>query len=195
VRKLAREGVLHAPGRLTPSPEVVSRAIEILRSLDHEHTVRTGQPRAYHLAARLQQETAGRSVSVTERLTKDFLKEGNQTELVGKGGRRVLVSVSADLYDAIAAHLESSGEILIHRDSYRAAWRRAVLAAGGRATGTHGLRRLSTQEFYRAEYARLVAGGASPAQARLHARAAAVERLGHSRNRADQAACYLGPVA
>lgn len=195
IRELARDGVLREPERPTPSPEIARRAIEILRSLDQEHAARTGQPRVYHLVARLQLETAGRCISVTDRLTKDCLKGGNQIELVGKGGRRVLALVSADLHVAIAAHLESAGEILVDRDAYRAAWRRAVLAVGGRAAGTHGLRRLSTREFYRAEYARLIAGGASPAEARQQARAAAVERLGHSRDRHDQATCYLGGAA
>jgi len=80
--------------------------------------------------------------------------EGNQIELVGKGGRRILVPVSADLYAAIAAHMELAGDIHIEKRAYQTAWRRAVIGAGGRATGTHGLRRLSTREFYRAEYAR-----------------------------------------
>ena len=195
IRDLAREGALKKPERLTPSPEVVNRAIEVLRVWDQVHTARTGQPRGYYLAARLQLETAGRSVSVTERLTKDCLKDGSQIELNGKGGRRVLVPVSADLYSAIATHLDSAGQIKIEQRAYHSAWRRAVLAVGGRATGTHGLRRLSTQEFYRAEYARLIAAGAPPAEARMQARAAAVERLGHSRHRTDQAACYLGSAA
>jgi len=195
VRELAREGVLRGPQRPTPSPDVVARAIEIIRSLDQEHTARTGHNRAYHLAARLQHESAGRSVSVTERLTKDCLKEGNKIELNGKGGRRLLVPVSAELSAAIAAYLDSAGEIQMERRAYQAAWRRAVLAAGGRATGTHGLRRLSTREFYRAEYGRLLAGGLTPAEARRLAREAAVERLGHNRERGDQAACYLGEAA
>lgn len=195
IRQLDRQGVLKEPERLTPTPEVANRAIEILCLWDQEQAARTGHPRAYHLAAQLQMETAGRSVSVTERLTKDCLKESNQIELSGKGGRRVLVPVSADLHTAIAAQLDAAGEIQIDRRAYHSAWRRAVLAAGGRATGTHGLRRLSTQEFYRAEYARLIAGGVPPAEARLQARAAAVERLGHARNRTDQAACYLGKGA
>lgn len=195
VRELGRAGVLRQPERPTPSSEVASRAIEILRSLDQEHRERTGQPRAYHLAARLQLETAGRSVSVAERLTKDCLKEGNFIEIIGKGGRRVLAQLSAALYNAIASHLESAGEILVEQRRYQAAWRRAVHAVGGRATGTHGLRRLSTREFYRAEYTGLIAGGVAPAQARQQAQAAAVERLGHSRDRSDQAACYLGDAA
>lgn len=195
VRELGRNGTLRVPERLTPSPEVAKRAIEILRSWDERRMARTGQPRAYHLAARLQMETAGRSVSVSERLTKECLKEGNTIEVIGKGGRRVLAPVSADLHAAIAAHLESAGEILVEQRRYQAAWRRAVRAAGGRAAGTHGLRRLSTREFFRAEYSRLVASGMSPKEARQQARAAAVERLGHSRDRTDQAMCYLGPAA
>jgi len=195
IRQMAREGVLKEPERLTPTPETVNRAVDILRSWDQEQMARTGKPRAYHLAARLQLETAGRSISVTERLTRDCLKERHQIELNGKGGRRVLVPVSSDLYAAIAAHLDSAGEFRIDQRAYQTAWRRAIFAAGGRAAGTHGLRRLSTRQFYRAEYARLIAGGKCPAQARQQARAAAVERLGHSRNRADQAACYLGDAA
>ena len=195
IRELARQGVLREPERLTPTPDVAARAIEILRSWDEKYTAHSGQPRAYHLAARLQMETAGRSVSVTDRLTMHCLRKVNQIELIGKGGRRLLVPVSADLYTAIATHLRATGEIQIDRRAYHSAWRRAVLAAGGRATGTHGLRRLSTQEFYRAEYARLVAAGVPPAQSRSQARAAAVERLGHGRDRMDQADCYLGDAA
>jgi len=132
---------------------------------------------------------------VTERLTKDCLKEGNQLELSGKGGRRVLVPVSAELYGTIAAYLDAAGEFDVDRRAYHSAWRRAVQAAGGRATGTHGLRRLSTQEFYRAEYAKLIAAGMPPTHARSQARAAAVERLGHGKDRMDQATCYLGDAA
>jgi hypothetical protein len=103
--------------------------------------------------------------------------------------------VSADLYAAVAGHLDATGGSLADRRGYQAAWRRAVEAAQGRVTGTHGLRRLSTQDFYRREYARLLAGGASPAEARQAAREEAVQRLGHNRDRSDQAACYLGEAA
>lgn len=192
IRALVAESKLQGPRRETPAAEVVSRAIEILRKWDEEHAARTGRPRAYHLAARLQMETAGRSVSVTERMTKECLKEVNQVELTGKGGRNVLATITSDLHAALLAHLEAAGGPLADLRGYQAAWRRAVQAAGGPVAGTHGLRRRSIQEFYRAEYARLLARGMPPDQARAEARAAAVERLGHSRDRSDQAECYLG---
>jgi len=103
--------------------------------------------------------------------------------------------VSASLYAAITEHLGRSGEPLAARRGYQMAWRRAVQAAGGRAAGSHGLRRLSTREFYSLQYARGVEGGNAPGDARRTAREEAVERLGHSRNRSDQAACYLDPAA
>jgi len=195
IRELGRTAALDGPQRVTPSPQIVARAIDILRSWDERHSARTGQPRAYHLAARLQIETAGRSVSVTDRLTTGCLKEGTSIELIGKGGRLVQAPVSADLYAAIALYLGKAGDPLAARRGYQLAWRRAVQAAGGRAAGSHGLRRLSTREFYRLRYARRVEGGEAPGDARRTAREEAVERLGHSRNRSDQAACYLDPAA
>ncbi len=205
---VARSGPCSAPARTrsrifspnfresaTPSREVVERAIEILRGWDTRHYERTGQPRAYHLAARLQMETAARSVSVTDRIMTGSLKGANGLEVIGKGGQAHIAQVSADLYAAVAEHLENAGEPLADRRGYQAAWRRAVEAAEGRVTGTHGLRRLSTQDFYRDEYARRIADGASPAEARQIARGEAVQRLGHSRDREDQAACYLDPAA
>jgi hypothetical protein len=195
IRELGRTAALAGPERVTPSPQIAARAIEILRSWDERHRARTGQPRAYHLAARLQIETAGRSVSVTDRLTQECLKEGNRVEIIGKGGRPVQAPVSADLYTAIAEHLGKAGEPLAARRGYQMAWRRAVQAVGGRAGGSHGLRRLSTRKFYRLRYAHRVEGGEAPGDARRTAREEAVERLGHSRNRADQAACYLDLAA
>jgi hypothetical protein len=195
IRNRLRAGVIAGPQRATPSPEVVRRAIEILRGWDARHHERTGHPRAYHLAARLQMETAARSISSTTRVGLEALKAGNRIELVGKGGRRLQVEISPDLHAAIRRHLADTPAPLADRDGYRSAWRRAVQAAGGRTTGTHGLRRLSARDFYRDEYRRRLAASASPAEACKEARAEAVERLGHSRDRADQAACYLGEAA
>jgi hypothetical protein len=74
--------------------------------------------------------------------------------------------------------------------------RRAVRAARGRAAGTtYGLRRLAAREFYQEDYQKHLAAGLSTTDARRETRAEAVERLGHSRDRADQAACYLGLAA
>jgi len=195
IRDLVAAGMLGGPDRATPSPEVVGRAIEILRRWDTRHQERTGRPRAYHLAARLQMETAGRSVSSTTRVTLDSLSEGNRITLVGKGSKVVQAVISPDLHAQIRQHLRHCPGVLADRDGYRTAWRRAVLAAGGRVTGTHGLRRRSTQDYFREEYRRRLAVGTAPAEACREARAAAIERLGHGRDRVDQARCYLGDAA
>ncbi len=195
IRELVAAGAVPGPERAIPSPEVVERAIAILRGWDTRHHERTGHPRAYHLAARLQLETAARSVSSTTRITIEVLLDGNRIELVGKGGKRLVAEISPDLHAELREYLHACPGVLADRNGYRTAWRRAILAAGGRITGTHGLRRLSAQDFYRDEYHRRLAAGASPAEARREARAEAVERLGHSRNRTDQAACYLGGAA
>jgi integrase len=195
IGEVKKSGSLPRSERLTPSPETAKRAIQILRSWDQRHEARTGTPRPYHLVARLQLETSARSLSVTNRLTRDCLKGGNLIEVIGKGGRTVLAPVSPELYEALAKHLENSGEPLADRDGYRMAWRRAIQTARGKATGTHGLRRRAAREFYSEAYARMTALGMSPEEASHEARAEAVERLGHSRDRTDQAACYLGPAA
>jgi hypothetical protein len=195
IRDLVAAGIIAGPQRATPAAEVVRRAIEILRDWDTRHRELTGRPRAYHLAARLQMETSARSVSSTVRVRLESLKDGNQIELVGKGGKRSLVRISHELHAQVLQYLKLGTEFLADRDGYRTAWRRAILAAGGRVTGTHGLRRRSTQDFYRVEYHKGLASGAAPAEARREARAEAVERLGHSRDRADQATCYLGDTA
>jgi integrase len=195
IRDLVTAGSIAGPERATPSPEVVQRAIEILRGWDLRHQERTKRPRAYHVVARLQVETAARGVSSTTRLRLENLKEGNVVEIVGKGGQALRLVISPDLYVAVQHFLSQNPGILADRDGYRTAWRRAIMVAGGRVTGTHGLRRRSAQDFYRTEYRKRLAAGASPAQARREARAETVERLGHSRDRVDQASCYLGPAA
>ncbi len=195
IRDLVAAGTLAGPDRATPSPEVVGRAIEILRRWDTRHQERTGRPRAYHLAARLQMETAARSISATTRVTLDSLADGHRITLVGKGGKFLQAVISADLHAQLLQHLIQWPGVLADRDGYRIAWRRAVQAAGGRVTGTHGLRRRSTQDYFREEYQRRLAAGTAPAEARREARAAAIERLGHGRDRTDQASCYLGDAA
>lgn len=183
------------PGHPTPSRGAAESAIDLLRVWDREHEARTGKPRAYHLAARLQLETGARSVSATERLLPDCLLEGNLVRLVGKGGRLVVAPIPPELHQAMADHLQRTGGPLAELRAYQMAWRRAVLVSGGRVAATHGLRRRAARSFYSAAYARLIAGGLSPKDARSEARAEAVERLGHGRDRSDQAACYLGPAA
>jgi hypothetical protein len=183
------------PKRSTPSRETAERAIGILRAWDREYEVRTGRPRAYHLAARLQLETGARSISATDRLSQECLLEGNRVRLVGKGGRVVVAVIPADLHASLSDFIRRCGGPLAERRAYQTAWRRAVQTSGGRTTGTHGLRRRAAREFYSEAYSRSMARGLSPVEARRDARGEAVERLGHGRNRADQAACYLGPAA
>lgn len=195
IRELVSAGRLLGPARATPSPQVVQCAIEILRDWDARHFARTDEPRAYHLAARLQLETSCRRVSATTRVSADSLLKDNQVRLAGKGGRVLPFTLSPELYGLLCLYLRHNPGPLADADGYRVAYGRAMRVVGGQVTGTHGLRRLSAQMFYGAEYDRRLSGGASPAEARQGAREEAVERLGHSRNRTDQAACYLGPAA
>ena len=51
IRELAKAGALPTPTRVTPSREVLERTVENLRQADARHFARTGEPRAYHLAA------------------------------------------------------------------------------------------------------------------------------------------------
>jgi len=195
IRELVSVGRLAGPARATPSLEVAKQAIEILRGWDARHFARTDEPRAYHLAARLQLETSCRSVSATTRVTAESLLEGNQIRLVGKGGRVMTHTLSPKLHRQLSLYLRVYPGPLADQRGYQSAYGRAVRGVRGRVTGTHGLRRLSAQAFFRTEYARRLSGGAAPAEARQGAREDAVERLGHSRNRTDQAACYLGSAA
>ncbi len=187
VRGLTAAGVLAGPGRQTPSAEVVARAVEVLRQGD------LGQEgRAYHLAARLQLETAGRSVSVTERFSLASVKDGLHVEIVAKGGQVQTLPISAELHGHLREHLTANPGPLADLGGYRSAYYRAMQAAGGRVTGTHGLRRLSTQRHYSEQYRARLSNGASTSKARRGARRDAVERLGHGRDRVDQANAYLG---
>lgn len=195
IRQLKHAGVLSGPERQTPSQETADRAIEILRSWDERHEARTGRPRAYHLAAQLQIETAGRSISVTDRLTRDCLTEPQRIRVIGKGGRLVEAPLSPELFAALCRYLDQTGGPLAERRAYQMAWRRAIRTARGRAGGTHGLRRLAAREFYKEGYRMNLATGSSPGEARREARAETVARLGHSRHRTDQAATYLGDAA
>lgn len=192
IRALVRSGDLRGPSRATPSAEVAQHAIEILRAWDARHFQRTDELRAYHLVARLQLETSCRSISATTRLTRDSLGEANQITLTGKGGRLATMTISPELHRVLGLYLGARPGPLADQHAYQTAYARAIRVAGGKVTGTHGLRRLSTQEFYRRRYRQAVGSGMSPSQAASVARGDAVERLGHSRHRADVAGCYLG---
>jgi ribosomal protein S12 methylthiotransferase accessory factor YcaO len=97
-----------------------------------------------------------------------------------------------DLHQLLSLYLRTYGGRLADQDGYRAAYKRAIEEAGGRVTGTHGLRRLSVQEFYRQRYRAAVGDGLSPQAAAERAAGDAIERLGHSRDRRDHRRTYLG---
>jgi hypothetical protein len=192
IRALAKTGQLPSPARATPSREVLERAIAVLRDWDARHFLRTGEARAYHLAARLQLETTARSVSVTRRLTRDSLRPDNQVLLVGKGGKEQLFTISPVLHRTLElwfAH--HRGPLAAHR-GYQSAYARAMLAAGGRVTGTHGARRRGARDGYLQAYREAVGSGLTPAEAARKAAGDAVQALGHSRHRRDHRSWYLG---
>jgi hypothetical protein len=190
--ELVAAGKIAAPTRATPSADVARRAIEFLRVWDARHRERTDEPRAYHLVARLQLETSCRSISATTRVTAESLRSYNRIALSAKGGRVTEHVLSPELHRLLSIYLGTYGGPMADQDGYRAAWKRAVEAAGGQVTGTHGLRRLSVQDFYRRQYRAAIGDGLSPAEAADRAAGDAIERLGHSRNRADHREAYLG---
>jgi len=192
IRELVAIGTIVGPARATPSAEVVGRAIEFLRAWDARHFERTDEPRVYHLVARLQLETSCRSISATTRVTAESLRPGNRIALSAKGGRIEEHVLSQELHRLLSTYLGTYGGRLADRDGYRAAWKRSIKAAGGHVTGTHGLRRLSAQDFYLRQYRAAVGDGLSPQAAAERAAGDAIERLGHSRNRADHREAYLG---
>jgi hypothetical protein len=183
---------LTTPSTGTPSREVLEGAIAVLKAWDARHFDRTGKERAYHLAARLQLETAARSVSVTERLTAACLQDGNQLTAVAKGGKQETFMISPDLHRALRLLLTHRPGPLVDRRGYQAAYRRAIKAAGGRVTGTHGARRRSAQDYYSQQYRKAVVSGVSPANAADQAAGDAIQRLGHSRDRHELRRVYLG---
>jgi hypothetical protein len=192
IRAGVASGDIQGPARGTPSPDVVRRAIEILREWDVRHFERTDEPRAYHLVARLQLETACRSISATTRVTAESLLEHDRIALSAKGGRLEEFTLSPELHRRLSLYLRATGGRLADQDGYRMAYKRAIESASGRVTGTHGLRRLSVREFYRDRYRAALGEGISPRMAAERAAGDAIERLGHSRNRADHRQTYLG---
>jgi hypothetical protein len=191
IRELAKLGRLPGPTRATPSREVLERVVAILRDWDARHFARTGEPRAYHLAARLQLETSARSISVTERLTGDCLREGNRLTLRAKGGQGLTFTLPPELHQLLRLWFAHNPGPLARERAYQTAYRRAVLAVGGQVTGTHGARRRSIREFYGDCYRAAVGSGMDPKAASDQAASEALERLGHGRNRADHRKWYL----
>ena len=86
----------------------------------------------------------------------------------------------------------SQGASLAPRRAYQVALRRATIAVGGRATGSHAHRRTSALDEKNARYRNHPNDGKTPKDARQLAIQDTVEHLGHSRNRRDLAAAYLG---
>jgi hypothetical protein len=191
IRKLAKLGRLATPTRATPSREVLVRAIAFLKAWDARHFDRTGEERVYHLVARLQLETAARSVSVTERMTASCLRDSNQVALIGKSGKVMHLILPPDLHHVLRLWFAHHSGPLATKSGYRGAYRRAIQAAGGRVTGTHGARRRSARDFYVQQYRQAVGSGLSPADAADHAAGDAIQRLGHSRDRRDHRHWYL----
>jgi hypothetical protein len=192
IRELQRAGQLAGPTRKTPSREVVERAIQVLRQRDARHFARTGEARAYQLAARLQLETTARGVSATERVTQASLLDENRILLVGKGGKEMVYALSPGLRRTLSLYLAHKPGPLAPLHAYQSAYARAIKAAGGRVTGTHGARRRSVQDRYTDLYRQAVGDGLAPAAAAQRAGGDAIEALGHSRNRRDHRSWYLG---
>jgi hypothetical protein len=196
IRDLSRSGQLRAPSRPHVSPEVRAAVIDRLRHLDGLSEARKGEPRGYGLALELQKEGSLRSIEATERLTRQSLLgvegEKGRIAISGKGGRLRTALISKDLYNRLEAHFSrSKAPSLAPLRSYQVAVRRATLAVGGRATGTHAHRRTSAEELKKAKYQDHLMDGKTTKKASQLAVQDAVEHLGHSRNRRDLALAYL----
>jgi hypothetical protein len=196
IRELSKSGQLRGPSRPHVSPEVRAAVIDRLRYLDGLAEARRGAPRGYALALELQKEGSLRSVEATDRFTRQCLLgfEGDKgrVAIVGKGGRVRTVLISKELYGRLEDHFKcSKAESLAPLRAYQVAVRRATLAVGGKATGTHAHRRTSAVEVKNEKYKKHLKEGATTKNASELAIQDAVEHLGHSRTRKDLAAAYL----
>ncbi len=196
IRELSRAGQLRGPARPHVSPEVRAAIIDRLRHLDALAEARKGEPRGYALALELQKEGSLRSIEATNRLTRESLLglEGEQGRIgvLGKGGRVRTLLISKGLYSRIEEHFRrSKAAALAPLRAYQVAVRRATLAVGGQATGTHAHRRSSAVEVKNARYGELLKEGRTTKEARQLAVQDTVEHLGHSRCRKDLARAYL----
>jgi hypothetical protein len=196
IREASLAGQLRGPSRPHVSPEVRALVIERLRHLDGLAEIRQGEPRGYALALELQKEGSLRSIEAAERLTRQSLQgmEGDKGRIaiLGKGGRIRTALISKDLYHRLEAHFSrSKAPNLAPLRAYQVAVRRATLAVGGRATGTHAHRRTSAEELKNAKYQDHLKDGKTTRKASELAVQDAVEHLGHSRNRRDLALAYL----
>jgi hypothetical protein len=196
IREAARSGQLRGPSRPHVSAEVRAAVIDRLRHLDSLAEARKGEPRGYAIALELQKEGSLRSIEATDRLTRQSLLgvEGDKGRIAvtGKGGRIRTVLVSKDLHTRLQAHFGRSKALsLAPLRAYQVAVRRATLAVGGQATGTHAHRRTSADELKNAKYKDHLKDGKTTRKARNLAVQDTIEHLGHSRNRKDLARAYL----
>jgi hypothetical protein len=196
IRELSRAGQLRGPSRPHVTVEVRGAIMDRLRHLDALAEGRKGEPRGYALALELQKEASLRSIEATERFIRQSLLglEGDKGRIaiLGKGGRVRTAFVSKDLYRRLEAHFGRSKAVaLAPLRAYQVAVRRATLAVGGLATGTHAHRRTSAEELKKAKYKDHLEDGKTTRKASEMAVQDAVEHLGHSRNRKDLAKAYL----
>jgi hypothetical protein len=196
IRELSRAGQLRGPSRPHVTVEVRAAIIDRLRYLDALAEGRKGEPRGYALALELQKEASLRSIEATERFTRQSLLglEGDKGRIaiLGKGGRARTALISKDLYTRLLGHFErSKAKALAPLRAYQVAVRRATLAVGGKATGTHAHRRTSAVEMKNAKYKDRLKNGKTTKEARKLAIEETVEHLGHSRSRKDLALAYL----
>ena len=196
IRELSRSGLLRGPARPHVTPEVRQAVLERLTHLDKLAEARTG-PRAYALVLELQKEASLRSIEATDRFSRRSLlgleDDRGKISILGKGGRVRTAFLSADLYRRLETHFSRSNvEALAPRRAYQVALRRATLAVGGQATGSHAHRRTSAVEEKNSRYNDHLKDGKTTKKARQLAVQDTVEHLGHSRNRRDLAAAYLG---
>lgn len=199
IRELSRSGQLRGPCRPHVSQEVRAAVIDRLRYLDALAEVRKGVSRGYGLALELQKEGSLRSIEATDRFTRQSLLgvvgEKGRIAVLGKGGRVRTVLISKDLYCRLEVHFRrSNAEGLSPLRAYQVAVRRATLAVGGNATGTHAHRRTSAVEMKNEKYKKHRRDGRTTKKASEMAVQDAVEHLGHSRNRRDLALAYLSAL-
>jgi hypothetical protein len=195
-RKLgARIQAMHLapPRRPHVTADVRQAAVDRLREWDAQAEARSGRVRGYALVLELQKEGGLRSIEATDRFTPQSLLGPSLIEVVGKGGRRRQAAISERLYEALQMHFCRAGDgPLAPRRAYQLALRRAILAAGGQATGSHAQRRTSAVEHKNLRYQLHRAAGLTTRAAKREAVEDTVEHLGHSRARKDLADAYLG---
>ena len=130
-------------------------------------------------------------ISVTKRMTAECLRPNNTVEIIGKGGQEQKIQISPSLHSDLRSHFARNSGSLASYGGYRSAYRRAMEQIHGGNLGTHGLRRLSIQQYREERFRHHIADGKSWDDAARKADGDALERLGHSRNREDHRKIYL----